>query len=286
MRRPSTRDGRIHEVRRDRGSISASARLGRDGSRPPSAATAASSRARPGNNRARASRFSRRRVSTASVARSRRQPVILVGRQPSRRAAPQASRSYQFSDRSIAPRSRSSVFTSITRRPPLAGCHARTSIHPRDRPSPISTSVATCQPNRSRRRATWVVQVAWTRSRCRELAKNGSGGVQDEPRAHRAKELLDRAKGHIGATAAFDQRDEGLVDRCLRSEGPLGPPERQPEVLDHGSRVLVYRRHRRIERGRPYLALTRRGWVARVPRDERCSSDPERASVAGDRFRP
>jgi hypothetical protein len=159
------RSGRTQAIRLDSGSIIATARPAGVGADPLST-DAARSFARRGKPAANASRFSPTLWSFALVASSSRHPVDRAGCQPRRRAAVHAARSYQPSERSIAPRSRISVLISMTRSSPVSGWIARTSIHPRDRSPPISTSLAVSQPLRRSLDTTWAEHLAWAGSSC------------------------------------------------------------------------------------------------------------------------
>jgi hypothetical protein len=163
-RRPSRRVGTSQWRRLLRGSISAMPSCTGPSPRP---MTFRISRARAGNRRSITSRFRRSAASTSAVARTRSQPTVVNGRRPSSRAAPGASRTYQLSCRSAAPRSSSQVLISTTIRIRRTGSKASRSIHPRMRPRTIVTSRRVIQPRPLSRRSTYPEHRAWTRSRCR-----------------------------------------------------------------------------------------------------------------------
>ena len=124
------------------------------------------------------SRISRKRRSFARVLRTSSSAPWTCGSQPHRRATDHASRSYHAMVRCVAPMSWSSVLISITRSALPPGWKAITSIQPRTRSVPISTSCSTTHPSRSRFLLTEPEQRLWAGSRWRiRSMRNGASAV-------------------------------------------------------------------------------------------------------------
>jgi len=115
------------------------------------------------------------RASVSRVARASSTGTTRRGRQPSERATSRLERTYQPTVRRTRPKSSISVLTSITRSAPSDARYASTSIHPRNRPSPISTSVRTSQPRCLSCRTTYPLHRAWIRSCCSRRPANPIG---------------------------------------------------------------------------------------------------------------
>ena len=130
--------------------------------------------ARIGNASRNNSRCDRTTRSTSSLASASTIETMRVGRQPSRRAAGHAIRSYQPNCRSRPPRSSILVLISMINNVPVRVLNASMSIQPCDRPWMTSTSRAVVQPKTAILRSTYAEHRAWTASRrCGPAGKMG-----------------------------------------------------------------------------------------------------------------
>jgi hypothetical protein len=181
-------------------------------------------------------------VASTTTARTRR-----AGRQPATRPAPHAARSYQRMVRSRAPMSRSSVFTSITRSVRVGPWKARRSIQPRDRPCPISTSTATCQPVASSWRLTEAMQRAWTKSRCPLRPLHGGASARTvnlipssiASRASLSRRTAERRPCSTRQIVAWDMRQRTASSRWLQPADLRARMTAEPKARHRSARSLI-----------------------------------------------
>jgi hypothetical protein len=149
------------------------------------------------NARSNALRFRVIASSFCSLASTSTHVTMRRGRHPRSSDTRRATRSYQPTCRSRAPRSSIVVLISMTRSVPVRGSKASRSIQPRQRPSTIATSRAVSHPAPRSRRSTYPEQRACTASRWRRSPTiTGERRVRSSSRpSARARRMITSSEG-------------------------------------------------------------------------------------------